>query len=96
MNNLQIKTLEYCSNVLSSMSLTSLSFANWCQTKSDQLKWYSSKKYMNQQPDLMQWANRLIEYVDKELIVFAFKRFELLVKAGVAPDHAFRLVTQSR
>lgn len=47
------------------------------------------------QPTLGQYANRLIEFIDAQFIVEAYIRFERLVNAGVALDHAFRIVVSS-
>lgn len=49
---------------------------------------------MGTRPSLYQWANRLIEYVDSDRIVEVFNRFEALVRAGISPDHAFRMVVR--
>lgn len=48
----------------------------------------------NTRPSTYQWANRLIEYIESDRIVEVFSRFEALVQAGIAPDHAFRMVTR--
>lgn len=46
----------------------------------------------SKEPNLMQWANRLIEFVDSDNVLDAFRRFESLVRSGIAPDHAFHMV----
>lgn len=52
------------------------------------------QKSVNEQPSLIQWANRLIEFVDDREIVDSAKRFIALVDNGVDPAFAFRMVTR--
>lgn len=52
------------------------------------------QKDKNNSPSLLQWANRLIEFVDDKEIVDTAKRFLTLVDNGVEPSFAFRMVTK--
>lgn len=46
-------------------------------------------------PTFMQYANRLIEFIDARFIAQVYVRFENLVRSGVSPDHAFVMVTHA-
>lgn len=87
-----MRSCTMLSKGLNHTASVALRFANWSQTKSDYLKWFVAQQQTNSEPNLSQWANRLIEYCDSDIIVDVYKRFEALVRVGLTPEHAFRLV----
>lgn len=56
-------------------------------------KYYYDKSHP---PTVMQFANRLIEFVDSRWIVVAYNAFIQLVNEGVPPEQAFVMITGSK
>lgn len=54
-----------------------------------------SRRWHKPEPNLQQWANRLIEHVDSAFIVDAYRHFAFLVENGLEPEHAFEIVIHS-
>ena len=54
-----------------------------------------SLKLSGKHPTFIQYANRLIEFIDEEYINVAYNRYVMLVQSGLEPSTAFHMVTNS-
>ncbi len=52
-----------------------------------------SLKLSGKHPTFVQYANRLIEFIDEPYIVAAYNRYVMLVESGLEPSTAFHMVT---